>query len=134
MRPTIRTPLFAALLLCASAACASAPATDDDLHPAVAAASNGRVELTNDGHQDMVLYVVRDAERYRLGYVSRMQTANFRLPRAGERASYQMSLIVEPVGGGRAFATAPVVWHPGQTLLARVGRSSTSHTFDVVLR
>ncbi|HEX5869292.1 MAG TPA: hypothetical protein VFY65_02685 [Longimicrobium sp.] len=133
MRPTIRTPLLAALLL-ASGACASTPHPDDDLHPEVAAARNGRVELTNDGHQDMVLYVVRDAERYRLGYVSRMQTANFRLPRAGDRASYQMSLIVEPVGGGRSFATAPVVWHPGQTMLARVGRSSTSHTFDVVLR
>ncbi|HEX6370253.1 MAG TPA: hypothetical protein VF006_15140 [Longimicrobium sp.] len=134
MRPNIRTPLLAVVLACAAGACASAPGPTDDLHPSVAAALNGRVELTNDGHQDMVLYVVRDAVRFRLGYVSRMQTAQFRLPRAEDRASYQVSLVVEPVGGGRAFATAPVVWHPGQTLLARVGRSSTSHTFDVVLR
>jgi hypothetical protein len=132
MRSTTRTPLFAVLLLFATACASAAPA--DGLPRSLAAALNGRVEVTNDGHQDMVLYVMRDAVRYRLGYVSRMETARFRLPSAEDRPSYQMSLIAEPVGGGTPFATPPVVWHPGQTLLARVGRSSTSHTFDVVLR
>lgn len=132
MRATIRTSLFAVVLLCATGACASAGGTGD-LDPSVTAARNGRVEVTNDGHQDVVLYVVRDAMRYRLGYVSRMQTAQFRLPR-WEGNSAHVSLIAEPVGGGRAFATAPVVWHPGQTLLGRLGRSASSQTFDVVLR
>lgn len=132
MRPTTRTPLFAVLLLCATGACAPAAGTAG-LDPSIAAARQGRVEVTNDGHQDVVLYVVRDAMRYRLGYVARMQTAQFRLPR-WEGSSAHVSLIAEPVGGGRAFATAPVVWHPGQTLQGRVGRSAATYTFDVVLR
>lgn len=132
MRPTTRKPLFAVLLLCAAGACAPAAGTGD-FDPSPAAARAGRVEVTNDGHQDVVLYVVRDAMRYRLGHVARMQRASFRLP-SWDARSYQVSLIAEPVGGGRAFATAPVVWHPGQTLQGRVGRSAASYTFDVVLR
>lgn len=131
MRPTTRKPLFAVVLLCAAGACVPAATNESGRSPSSAAV--GRVEVTNDGHQDVVLYVVRDAMRYRLGHVARMQTAQFRLPQWDAR-SYHVSLIAEPVGGGRAFATAPVVWHPGQTLQGRVGRNAASYTFDVVLR
>ena len=131
MRSTIRNPLFAVLLLCLAAACAPAANVEPQAAPVYSA---GAVEVVNDGHQDMVLYAVRDGMRFRLGRVSRMQTAQFRLPQPDERDSYQVSLIAEPVGGGRTFASAPVVWHLGQSMQARLGRSAASHTFDVVLR
>ena len=132
MRSTTRTPLFALLLLWAAASCA--PAAASGPQPAAPAYTAGVVEVVNDGHQDMILYAVRDGMRFRLGRVSRMETAQLRLPHPEERSSYQVSLIAEPVGGGRAFASAPVVWHQGQSMRARLGRSSAAHTFDVVLR
>ncbi|HEX2080736.1 MAG TPA: hypothetical protein VHG08_23730, partial [Longimicrobium sp.] len=65
----------------------------------------------------------------------RMETAEFRLPEPDSRPSYRVSLIAEPVGPGRApFATAPLLWRPGQSLRARVGRNPAAPTFDVVLR
>jgi hypothetical protein len=127
MRSTTRTPLFAVLLLCAGGAC---------VPPAGLSAPSyapGAVEVVNDGHQDMVLYAVRDGMHYRLGRVSRMERAQFRLP-VSEQSSYQVSLIAAPVGGGRSLASAPVVWHQGQAMMARLGRNAATHTLDVVLR
>jgi hypothetical protein len=129
MRPTTRNPLFAVLLLCATGACASAGGSLSA--PSYTA---GAVDVVNDGHQDVVLYAVRDGMHYRLGRVSRMETAQFRLPASGEQSSYQVSLIAAPVDGGRPFASAPVVWHQGQNMRARLGRNAATHTFDVVLR
>ncbi len=128
MRPKTRSPLFAVLLLCAAGACVPPAGLSA---PSYAA---GAVEVVNDGHQDMVLYAVRDGMRFRLGRVSRMETAQFDLPTSGEQSSYQVSLIAAPVGGGRPFASAPVVWHQGQSMMARLGRNAAAHTFDVVLR
>ena len=130
MRPTIRTPRFSVLLLCLAAACA--PALNEP-QPAAPTYGAGVVEVVNDGQQDLVVYAVRDGMRYRLGRVSRMETAQMRL-QLGDRSSYQVSLVAEPVGGGRAFASAPLVWHQGQSMRARVGRSAASYSFDVVLR
>lgn len=129
MRPTTRSPRLSMLLLCLAAACA--PAMNEP-QPAAPSYGSGIVEVTNDGRQDVVVYAVRDGMRYRLGRVSRMERAQLRLPNLGERSSYQVSLIAEPVGGGRAFASAPLVWHQGQSMKARVGQSTTS-SLDVVL-
>lgn len=129
MRPTTRTPRLSVLLLCLAAACA--PAMNEP-QPDAPSYGSGVVEVTNDGRQDFVVYAVRDGMRYRLGRVSRMERAQFRLPDLGEQRSYNVSLIAEPIGGGRAFASAPLVWHRGQSMKARVGQSTAS-SFDVVL-
>jgi hypothetical protein len=131
MRPTIRTSRFSVLLLCLAAACA--PTMNGPL-PEAPTYGAGVVEVTNDGRQDVIVYAARDGMRYRLGRVSRMERTELRLPNLGDQASYQVSLIAEPLGGGRAFASAPLVWHQGQSMKARVGQSTVSHTFDVVIR
>jgi hypothetical protein len=130
MRHTTRKPILAVILLCA-AGCARGGGTGGTqfLPPS----GGERVEVTNDGYQDVVLYVMRDGMRYRLGHVSRMQTASFPLPRWEDR-SYQVWLVADPVGGGRVFGTEPVLWHPGRSLMARVGRRFAAQTFDVVLQ
>jgi hypothetical protein len=131
MRSTFRSPRFSVLLLCLAAACA--PAMNEP-QPAAPTYGSGMVEVRNDGRQDIVMYAMRDGMRYRLGRVSRMETAALRLPNLGEQSSYQVSLVAEPLGGGRAFASAPLVWHKGQSIMARVGQSAVSHTLDVALR
>lgn len=131
MRRRTRSPFPAALLLAFTAACATA--AGDGLQPG-AQLDYGMVELTNDGRQDVVVYLVRDGARYRMGHVSRMQTAHFRIPRPGVRESYRVSLVAEPVGGGRPVASVQVLWRPGQDLRGRVGRmGATLPTFDISL-
>jgi len=109
---------------------ACAPAVGDDGHAAPRLASRqGEVQVTNDGHQDIVLYLFRETTRYRLGRVTRMETASFRIPDSGTRASYQVQLVAQPVGGGPAFSTGRFVWRPGQSLRSRVGRTVSSQHF-----
>lgn len=133
MRPTTRRPIVAVILLCAAGACAPA-AGSGELHSSLPEAGAGWVEVTNDGQQDVTLYMLRDGARYRLGHVARMQTARFRVPRTDGRPSYSVTLIADPSGGGSIFGTESIRWRPGQTLVARVGRRAFSQSFDVVLR
>jgi hypothetical protein len=134
MRATPRTPFLAVLLLSFAAACTPA-ATGGVQYLAPPTYRPGVVELVNDAQEDLILYLVRDGVRYRLGRVSRMETAEFRLPEPEARPSYRVSLVAEPVGPGRSpIVTAPLLWRPGQSLRARVGRNPAASTFDIVLR
>lgn len=130
MRTTIRQP-FAVLLLTLSAACASAGGAEDR-QPAPTLAENvGSVQVTNDGHEDIVLYMISDGTRYRLGRVSRMETGQFRIPAlaGGDQISYQVELLAEPVGNAQPFSTGRILWRPGQNLSGRVGRNVTTQHF-----
>lgn len=132
MRITTR-PLFALLLLCLSAACASA-GRGENAPPAPDLAQDvGSVEVTNDGHEDFVLYMISDGTRYRLGRISRMETGRFRIPAlaGGDQISYQVELLAEPVGNARPFSTGRILWRPGQNLLGRVGRNTVTQHFTL---
>lgn len=131
MRTTTRYQFLAALLLCLGAACATG--NSDGGRVAQQLANRvGDVQVTNDGHQDIVLYLYRDANRYRLGRVSRMETARFRIPEADRTLSYQVQLVAEPVGGGAAFSTGALTWRPGQSIRGRVARNYSAQQFVMV--
>lgn len=132
MRTTSRNPLFAILLLCATAACASGGGNGqvESLH----AERSGMVEVTNDGHQDFVLYMQRDGMRYRLGRVARMETARFRIPAPEQPVSSRVQLVAEPLGTGAPFSTSTILWEPGQDLRGRVGRNHAMTNFVLVTR
>jgi hypothetical protein len=135
MRTTIRHPSIAVLLVCLSA-CASAGSAGDGSSPRFAQ-QVGTVEVTNDGHDDVILYMFRDGVRYRLGRVARMETGHFRIPAAavGDLPSYQVQLVAEPVGNSpsaRPFSTGLISWRPGQNLAGRVARNFTSEQFVLV--
>lgn len=135
MRTTFRHQLLVLLLLCAPAACA--PAASEGRSAGQLSDDVGLVQVTNDGHEDFVLYMFRDGIRYRLGRVARMETAHFRIPAAdvGPRPSYQVHLVAEPSGtGGRAFSTGAISWRPGQNLAGRVARSAITQQFVVFTR
>jgi hypothetical protein len=96
----------------------------------------GTVEVTNDGNSDIVLYMNRGGNRYRLGHVARMETARFRIPAApgGALPGYEVALVAEPVGSAQAFATSTIYWRPGQNLSGRVARNVMSQQFVVFTR
>jgi hypothetical protein len=135
MRTMIRHQFLAVLVLCLSAACASA--RGDGQKGTRIVEDVGTVQVQNDGHDDFMLYMFRDNARYRLGRVSRMQTARFNIPPAavGDLPSYQVQLVAEPIGlAGRSFATGPISWRPGQNLAGRVSRNNLSEQFLLVTR
>jgi hypothetical protein len=135
MRTTFRHQFLVLVLLCAPAACA--PAASEGRSASQISDEVGLVQVTNDGHDDFVLYMYRDGVRYRLGRVARMETALFRIPAAdlGPRPSYQVQLVAEPSGvGGQAFSTGPINWRPGQDLAGRVARSVATQQFVVFTR
>jgi hypothetical protein len=131
MRTTIHTQYLSLVIVCLCAACASAGGEGVQ---APQFGTAGEVEVVNDGHSDFLLFMVRDGERFRLGRVSRMETARFRIPPPRHGASYQVSLVAVPSGSDAAFATIPITWHPGQNLRGRVGRTSSTQDFVLVTR
>jgi hypothetical protein len=133
MRTTIRNQFLAVLVLALTAACASHRGDGQGTH---FVQDVGVVQVQNDGHDDFVLYMFRDNARFRLGRVSRMQTARFSIPPAavGDLPSYQVQLVAQPVGDGTAFATGSISWRPGQNLAGRVSRNNLSETFLLVTR
>lgn len=131
MRTTTRYPFLATFLLCLGAACAT-PNSDGGRVAQQLANRVGDVQVTNDGTQDILLYMYRDAFRYRLGRVSRMETARFRIPEADRMLSYQVQLVAEPIGGGPAFSTGALTWRPGQSIRGRVARNINSPEFVMI--
>lgn len=133
---TLRHRSFALLFLCLSGACAPAAGGANGSSNSYLSRQEGTVEVTNDGNSDFVLYMNRNGERYRLGYVSRMQTARFRIPPAsgGQLPGYQVVLMAEPVGSGAMVSTHTVYWRPGQNLAGRVARTFATQQFVVVAR
>jgi hypothetical protein len=131
MRTATRSQFLATLLLVLCAACATGRNDGGEVARQLANRV-GDVQVTNDGHQDIVLYLYRDANRYRLGRVSRMETARFRIPDSDRALSYQVQLVAEPVGGGRSFGTGTLTWRPGQSLRGRVARAYSSQQFVMV--
>jgi hypothetical protein len=136
MRTTIHRRSVAVLVLCLSAACA--PAAREGRSATLDLSEHvGLVHVTNDGRQDFMLYMLRDGARYRLGRVSRMESARFRIPptAVGTQPSYRVQLLAEPSGSGaRPFVTVPIRWSPGQNLAGRVAGAYTSQNFVLVTR
>lgn len=132
MRTTNRTQLLPLIVMCLCAACASA---GGESTPSYRQQGNaGQVVVTNDGNADFMLFMVRDGERFRLGRVSRMETARFRIPVAQHARSSQVALVAQPMGSGSTFATIPITWRPGQNLVGRVARNTSLNNFVLITR
>lgn len=131
MRSTRRNQYLPLFILCLCAACA---AGGEGVQSGPQFQRVGELEVVNDGHSDLTLFMVRDGERFRLGRVARMETARFRIPPPRHGASYQVALVAEPAGSDRAFATIPITWRAGQDLRARVGRTASSQQFVLLTR
>jgi hypothetical protein len=90
--------------------------------------SSATVYVTNDNWLDMVIYVSRNGSRYRLGEVTGVQSAVFRIPEATMGAALDLRLIADPIGcfsdnrGPRndcqaGFVTPNIMMAPGHTII-----------------
>ena len=104
----LRATILAVLLLLAACAANSGP------DGAGTATGNraAEVQVTNNNWSDMVIYVVRGGSRFRLGRVSSLSTAEFKIP--GALVGQDVRLTADPVGLERPFRTEPIRVSPGQ--------------------
>jgi len=102
------------LLLAGFGACASSPSRD------VAAVRYGAeevvVRIKNFNWSDVTVYLLNGTVRTRLGMVTSMGEAMFRLPAGLLASSTNVRLILDPIGSTVTFTTEPIFVQPGQTV------------------
>ncbi len=100
------------LLFMGLGACASMPNRD----PAYGAYGADEVilQVKNFNWSDVTVYMLRGGVRTRLGMVTSMGEALFRLPGAMFASSPNVRLILDPIGSPLAFTTDPIYAQPGQ--------------------
>lgn len=102
------------LLLAGFGACASSPSQD------VAAVRYGAEEVVvrvkNFNWSDVTVYLLNGTVRTRLGMVTSMGEAMFRLPAGLLASSSNVRLILDPIGSTVTFTTEPIFVQPGQTV------------------
>ena len=101
----IRSALVAVATAAALGACA--PATEQA--QLGAPESHTTLLVENNNWSDMVIYLVRGATRARLGSVTGMGTAKFRITDAMAGGGYgEVRIIADPIGSQRTY-TSPVI-------------------------
>ena len=121
-----RQSIFAALagLMIGTGACAT--------HHASAAPAPERVAVTvkNSNWMDMDVFAVRGGTRARVGSVTGLTTATFRVP-ANFAPDGVLQLMVDPVGSDGAYVTDKIVVAPGQRVELTIGSVLRMSTFAV---
>lgn len=74
------------------------------------------VAVANNNWQDMDIYAVHEGERFRLGTVTSMTQARFRLPAGSFPPGGNIVLVADPIGSPNAFSSGPILANPGQTI------------------
>jgi len=73
------------------------------------------VKVRNYNWMDVVVYAVQGGTRVRLGQVTSMGTASFRLPaRMVTNNTQSMRLLVDPIGSTEGWQTEAISIHAGQ--------------------
>jgi hypothetical protein len=121
-----RTSIFAALagLMMGTSACAT--------HHASGTAQPERVAVTvkNTNWMDMDVFAVRGGTRARVGSVTGLTTATFRVP-ANFAPDGILQFMVDPIGSDAAYVTDKIVVSPGQRVELTIGSVLRMSTFAV---
>ena len=134
VRMTLAAAVAASLTLgaCASAAGGaglsnsySADAAGGSGAETVAARESGSsrtpiIRVDNRNWADVVVYAVRSGRKQRLGMVTSMSMARFRLPESMVVGSGELQLLADPIGSSGGFLSAPVLVNPGQDIAFNV--------------
>ena len=88
-----------------------------------AAATATTVKVSNYNWQDVVVYAVAGAQRVRLGQVTSMNTANFRLPTHMVTSPERVRLVVDPIGSTEGWQTEDLIVHGGDQVQFNVQNS-----------
>ncbi|MDQ3389554.1 MAG: hypothetical protein M3483_08635 [Gemmatimonadota bacterium] len=74
------------------------------------------VVVENGNWSNMTIYLVRDSFRTRLGSVTSMQTATFRIPRDLLGSAFGMRLEADPLGSREVFLTPKFTANVGERI------------------
>jgi hypothetical protein len=74
------------------------------------------VEVENHFHGDVIIYLMRGAQRQRLGMVTALSTAAFTFPWRQLGVSGNSRLLAYPLAGAQAYASDPLNVQPGQSI------------------
>ena len=91
---------------------------------AIPAAEPAVLRVSNYNWMDVVVYAVQGNSRVRLGQVTSMNTATFRLPnRMVANPSQGVRLMVDPVGSTQGWQSEGITVHAGQQVQFNVQNS-----------
>jgi hypothetical protein len=106
-----RRRLGAALLAFALTSCASLRGEDG---PTTGQPGEARVEVVNRGWSEMVIYADRNGNRFRLGSVTSLSSAVFKIPSSLVGAASSLRFTVSPIGSAAVHTTEAVTVSPGE--------------------
>jgi hypothetical protein len=116
MRFTAVAPVFALVTMeAAMAACAARGAGAGS-----AGQQSSQLVVQNDNWLDVVVYLVHGTARIRMGTVTGLGHATFRI-KQGVVATESARLLVDPIGASRGYLTDAITVMPGQRIELRVG-------------
>jgi hypothetical protein len=106
--------LLGALFVLGAHACSRATSA-----PAGTSKRSESVPLSVDNHNwlDVVIYVVHDGQRTRLGLATASSSATFSLPLYFLGQGREVHLLGDPVGGHGSVTTETIVVQPGQSIV-----------------
>ena len=91
---------------------------------AAATVQPAMLKVSNYNWMDVVVYAAQGNSRVRLGQVTSMGSASFRLPaRMVENATQNVRLMVDPVGSTEGWQTEGISIHAGQQVQFNVQNS-----------
>jgi hypothetical protein len=112
MRKAWMSPLVVLLVLSLSA-CGAAKNSDSTNSPQRVPTT---VEVTNHNWSDVVVYMVRNSSRVRLGLVTSMNTSSFRVPPVLLGTGASLQLEARPIGARDQFRSPSLQVLPGQKI------------------
>lgn len=84
--------------------------------PAAPQSSSTTIEIDNQAHSDMVVYVANGGTRFRLGMVPSLSSNKFALPQQLKSPNGTVQFVARPIAG-RAYALPAVLVSAGQRIL-----------------
>ncbi len=111
----IRKLATAVAAIALTAACAPASQGLED-SPAPRGRQVATVEVENNNWATMNVFVVQGSSRIRLGTVTSMNRAVFRIPTSLLSTSGGMRLVADPIGSLNAYTTSPIQVSPGERI------------------
>lgn len=124
----IRSALVAVATAAALGACA--PATEQA--ELGAPESQTTLVVENNNWSDMVIYIARGSSRARLGSVTSMATAKFKITDAMSGGGYgEVRIIADPIGSDRTYTSPVINIVPGSQVELRLQNNIQISSFAV---
>jgi hypothetical protein len=112
---------------------ACTPMTQSAARNAMSDARPDRATLVveNNNWADMTLYLVRDGSRMRLGSAPSMSRSQFVITGAMLNGAGEVRIMADPLGGSRAWTSAPILVAPGNQVRFRLENNVSLSTYAV---